>query len=158
MKTVFDKTTRDELISRIDTVNENSQNEWGKMSVYQALKHCTLWDEWIQSNKNNNQAFIGRLFGRMALKKILKNEAPLARNTPTLSELKVKETNGDIASEKKKWIALINEYVHFSNPGFVHPFFGKMTKEQVGQVAYKLTTICGNLIVRSAFLWCLKWS
>jgi hypothetical protein len=137
MKTVFDKTTRDELISRIDVLNENSKNEWGKMNVYQVLKHCTLWDEWIQSNKNNKQAFVGRLFGRMALKKILKDESPLARNTPTLRELKVKETNGDIPSEKKKWIDLINEYAHFSNPGFVHSFFGKMTKEQVGQMAYK---------------------
>ncbi|WP_299501968.1 DUF1569 domain-containing protein [Mucilaginibacter sp.] len=137
MKTVFDKMTRDELISRIDTINENSKNEWGKMNVYQALKHCTLWDEWVQSDNNNKQVFIGRLFGRMALKKILKNDAPLARNTPTLREFKVKETNGDIASEKKKWIALINEYAHFSNSGFVHPFFGKMTKEQVGQMAYK---------------------
>ncbi len=137
MKTVFDKTTRDELISRIDMLNENSKKEWGKMNVYQALKHCRLWDEWIQSNKKYKQAFVGRLFGRMALKKVLKDESPLARNTPTLGELKVKETNGDIASEKKKWIALISEYAHFSNPVFIHTFFGKMTKEQVGQMAYK---------------------
>ena len=137
MKTVFDKTTRDELISRIDALNENSKNAWGKMNVYQVLKHCTLWDEWVQSGKNNKQVLIGRLFGKMALKKVLKNEDPLARNTPTLGELKVKETNGDIASEKKKWIALISEYAHFSNPVFIHTFFGKMTKEQVGQMAYK---------------------
>jgi hypothetical protein len=137
MKKVFDKTTRDELISRIDILNENSKNQWGKMNVYQALKHCILWDEWIQSNRNYEQAFIGRLFGRMALKKILRDEGHLPRNTPTLRELKIKETSGDIASEKKKWIALINKYAHFSNPGFVHSFFGKMTKEQIGQLAYK---------------------
>jgi len=137
MKTVFDKTTRDELTGRIATLNENSKAAWGKMNVYQALKHCTLWDEWVQSDKDNKQAFIGRLFGRMVLKKVLKDEAPLARNTPTLPELRIKETSGDIESEKKKWIALISEYAHFSNPSFVHPFFGKMTKEQVGQMAYK---------------------
>jgi len=137
MKTVFDKTTRDELIGRIDTLNENSKNKWGKMNVYQVLKHCTLWDEWMQRNKSNKQAFIGRLFGKMALKKILKDESPLARNTPTLRELIVKEINGDVASEKTKWIALINEYAHFSNPNFVHTFFGKITKEQAGQLAYK---------------------
>ena|SRR5437879_698456 len=137
MKTVFDKTTRDELISRINTLNENNNAGWGKMNLYQALKHCTLWDEWVQSDKNNRQVLIGRLFGKMALKKVLKDEAPLARNTPTLPELKIKETTGDIAFEKKKWIALINEYAHFSNPCFFHSFFGKMTKEQVGQMAYK---------------------
>jgi len=137
MKTVFDKTTRDELIGRINALDENNQAGWGKMNLYQALKHCTLWDEWAQSGKNNKQAFIGRLFGKMALKKVLKDESPLARNTPTLSEFKIKETTGDIASEKKKWISLINEYAHFSTPEFLHTFFGKMTKEQVGQMAYK---------------------
>src|ERR1700761_9651892 len=101
MKTVFDQTTRDELTGRISMLNEDSKAVWGKMNVYQALKHCTLWDEWIQSDKNNKQAFIGRLFGKMALKKILKDDSPLARNTPTLSEFKIKETTGDIASEKK---------------------------------------------------------
>ncbi|MDR3679615.1 MAG: DUF1569 domain-containing protein [Flavipsychrobacter sp.] len=137
MKTVFDQTTREELINRIETLDENSKSQWGKMNVYQALKHCTLWDEWIQADKNNKQVFIGRLFGGTALKKVLKDDGPLTRNTPTLNEFKIKETSGDIASEKKKWMALINAYAYFSNPGFIHPFFGKMTKEQVGQVAYK---------------------
>jgi len=139
MKTVFDKTTRDELINRIHSLNENGATQWGKMNIYQMLKHCTLWDEWVQSGKNNRQVFVGRLFGKMALKKVLKDEGPLARNTPTLPELKIKETTGDIASEKKKWITLINGYAHFSNHSFFHTFFGKMTKEQVGQLAYKHT-------------------
>jgi len=137
MKTVFDQTNSDELINRINAINETNKTAWGKMNVYQVLRHCTLWDEWMQSDQNNKQVFIGRLFGKMALKKVLKDESPLARNTPTLREFKIKETAGDIASEKKKWVALINEYAHFSNPGFIHPFFGKMTKEQVGQMAYK---------------------
>ena len=137
MKTVFDKPTRDELISRIEALNENNKAAWGRMNLYQALKHCTLWDEWMQSSRDNKQVFIGRLFGKMALKKVLKDEAPLRRNTPTLPEFKIKETTGDIPSEKKKWVALINEYAHFLNPGFNHPFFGKMTKQQVGQMAYK---------------------
>jgi hypothetical protein len=137
MKTVFDKTTRDELISRISSLNENNKAAWGRMNLYQALKHCTRWDEWMQSDKNNRQAFVGRLFGKMALKKALKDEGPLARNTPTLREFKIKETTGDITTEKKMWISLINKYAHFSNPVFFHTFFGKMTREQVGQLAYK---------------------
>ena len=137
MKTVFDQPTRDELIGRINSLNENSKAAWGKMNLYQALKHCTLWDEWVQSGKNNKQVFIGRLFGKMALKKVLKDESPLDRNTPTLPELRIKEPGGDIAAEKRKWVALINEYAHFSNPDFIHTFFGKMTREQVGQMAYK---------------------
>jgi uncharacterized protein DUF1569 len=137
MKTVFDKTTRDELTVRIKMLDENETALWGKMNVYQMLKHCTLWDEWIQSSKNNKRAFVGLLFGRIALRSVMKDESPLTRNTPTLPELIVKETSGDIVAEKKKWTTLIDQYAHYSKPGFVHTFFGKMTREQVGYMAYK---------------------
>ncbi len=136
MKTTFDKATRDELIRRINTLNENSKAQWGKMNVYQMLKHNTLWGEWIADKETHKMVFIGRLFGRMALKSVLKDEKPLRRNTPTLPELIVTE-NGDVEAEKAKWIALLEEHAHFSNPGFVHSFFGKMTEEQIGYMAYK---------------------
>jgi hypothetical protein len=138
MKTVFDQTTRDELIARIHTLNENSQAEWGKMTIYQMLKHCSLWEEWVLGRRTYKRAFVGRLFGKMALNNLLKDEKPLMRNSPTLSHLKIKES-GDVSSQKVKWIALLEEYAHFSNPDFVHSFFGKMTKEQIGYLAYKHT-------------------
>lgn len=139
MKTIFDKTTRDGLIARINTLNENSTAQWGKMNVYQMLKHCILWEGMISGKIKCKRVFIGRLFGKMALKNVSKDETPMMRNAPTSPELKVKEGNGNVAAEKKQWIALIEEYAHFSTPGFVHPFFGKMTKEQVGYHAYKHT-------------------
>jgi len=51
METVFDQPTRDELIRRIDALNENNQGGWGKMNLYQAVKHCAMRDEWMQSDK-----------------------------------------------------------------------------------------------------------
>ena len=128
MKTVFDKIARDELTSRINSLNENKSAQWGKMNVYQMLKHCTLWEEWIQSNKKNKQAFVGLLFGRIALKSVLRDDSPLRHNTPSLPELIIKEPSGDIASEKKKWIALIEQYADYSNPSFVHSFFRENDK------------------------------
>ena len=137
MKTVFDQATRDELISRINALDEHKTAQWGKMNVYQMLKHCTLWDEWMQSGRTNKQAFIGKLFGKMALKNVLKDDSPLRHSTPTLPELIIKESSGDIAAEKTKWIALIGQYAGYSAPTFMHTFFGKMTREQVGLMAYK---------------------
>lgn len=136
MKTIFDKETRDELISRVNTLNEKSAAQWGKMNVYQMMKHCTLWDEMIFGEKQYKQVFMGRLFGKMALKNMLKDDKPVRRNSPTVPGFAVSE-NGDYRSERTKWINLLNRYEHFSNNAFVHPFFGKMTKEQVGQLAYK---------------------
>lgn len=141
MKTIFDKTTRDELINRINLLNPTSSAQWGKMNIYQMLKHCTLWDGWIlgKGEYKYKQIFFGRIFGKMALKDMIKDESPLRRNVPTLAELKVNETNGDVTSEKKKWIALIENYANYSNPNFIHSFLGKMTTEQIGYLAYKHT-------------------
>jgi hypothetical protein len=141
MKTIFDKTTRDELIARINTLNENSTAQWGKMNIYQMLKHNTIWEEWILGKNKPiyKQEFIGRIFGRMMLKRVTKNDKPLGRNVPAGAEFKVKEKSGDVESEKKKLITLIEEYEHYYNPDFIHDFFGKMTKEQVGLFVYKHT-------------------
>ena len=137
MKTVFDKQTRDELIQRINTIDEHKTAQWGKMNVYQMLKHCTIWEDWVRAEQPHQQAFIGRLFGRMALKKVLKDDSPFPHSTPTLPILIIKEQSGDIESEKRKWVAFVEQYANYTNPVFVHTFFGKMTREQVGQLAYK---------------------
>ncbi|RTE55456.1 DUF1569 domain-containing protein [Arenibacter aquaticus] len=141
MKTIFDKTTRNGLIARIELLHENSAANWGKMNVSQMLKHCTLYDEWLLGKNNPiyKQAFIGKIFGKMALKSMIKDERPLKQNMGTLDELKVTESNGNVSVQKEKWIDLIREFEHFSNPDFIHTFFGKMTKEQIGYLDYKHT-------------------
>lgn len=139
MKSVFDNEIRAELIRRIGSLHENSTAQWGKMTVYQMLKHCTLWEDMISGKIRFRRAFIGYIFGRMALRGILKDDAPLRRSTPTIPELIVKETHGDVEAEKLKWTGMLEAYAHFSDPGFIHPFFGKMTREQIGRLVYKHT-------------------
>jgi hypothetical protein len=137
MKTIFDKPTRDELITRMNTLKEHSTPEWGKMTAYQMVKHCTKWEQMIAGEILCKRSFIGRIFGKMALKDFMNADKPLMRNAPTAPELKVTETNGDITAQKAKWIALFEKNAQSSNPYFVHPFFGKMTREQVGCLAYR---------------------
>jgi len=138
MKTVFDKTTRDGLISRIKTLDENSTAQWGKMNIYQMLKHCTLWEDMMTGKTIYKRAFIGLLFGRIALKGFVKDDKPLRRSTPTIPELKI-TGNGDVAAEKLRWISQMEGHARFSNPDLVHPFFGRMTEEQIGYLLYKHT-------------------
>ncbi|TSJ47787.1 DUF1569 domain-containing protein [Fluviicola chungangensis] len=141
MKTIFDEETRNELIVRIQNIPENAQAQWGKMNLYQMLTHCKTWEEWIQGKGNHRykQGFIGKLFGRMALKKITRDDQPFNRGVPTSGQFKVKEPNGDISKKKHEWIQLIQAYENYSNPTFIHDFFGRMTKEQIGLMAYKHT-------------------
>ena len=139
MKTVFEKTTREELIRRIHSLNENNTALWGKMNVYQMTKHCTIWDIWVlgKNNPTYKQEFIGKIFGKGALINNVKDDSPLKRNMPSGKAFMVKETNGTVDMQKNIWAELIAEYEHFSNPDFIHDFFGKMNKEQIGIFAYK---------------------
>ncbi len=137
MKTIFDKNTREELSARVNALNENCRAQWGKMNVNQMLKHCTKWDDMMLGKIQVKQMFLGKLFGKLALKNILKNDKPLGKNSPSAPELIIKEKAGDIAIDKAEWIRRINEYENFQNIYFVHPFFGTMTSEQVGLFVYK---------------------
>lgn len=141
MKTIFDAATREALIQRISLLNENNPQQWGKMNLFQMLKHCSEWDAWIlgENPYNYKQAFLGLIFGKMALRKMIRDEKPFSRNIPTSTPFKVKEKHGDVEALKAKWIALIGNYANYSNPGFIHDFFGKMTTEQIGILAYKHT-------------------
>jgi len=139
MKTVFDKATEDELISRINSLSESSTTEWGKMNVHQMMNHCIMVEEMFLGKTTYSRTFLGRLIGKMALKGMLKDEAPMMRNAPTHPSFKMGNIAGDLAAEKKKWAGLVKEYQKFSSPEFMHWFFGRMTKEQMGQFAYKHT-------------------
>ncbi len=81
---------------------------------------------------------MGFIFGKIALKRMIKDDKPLDKNVPTTSDLKIKG-NGNIKIQKTEWTKLITEYANFSNPAFIHDFFGRMTKEQIGILAYKHT-------------------
>jgi hypothetical protein len=135
MKSIFDKATRDELINRINSLNENSKAQWGKMNVYEMLKHCTQWEEMLLGKKQHKQSFLGRLFGKIALKDMMKDE-PIKPNLPTVPSFKIRGT-GDVAAAKAEWIDLMGKHGLQENKGFVHPFFGKLTAEQAGCMAYK---------------------
>lgn len=135
MKSVFEQSTREELINRINSLQENSAAQWGKMGVSQMIKHCAQWDEMALGKTQYKQSFIGKLFGKMALKDMMK-DGPMKKNMPTVPSFKITE-QGNVAEEKKKWISLIQEYADCSNEGFLHPFFGAMTKHDAGIMAYK---------------------
>jgi hypothetical protein len=138
MKTIFDQDKRIEIIERISSVNENSKALWGRMNVYQMLKHCTLWDEWVlgTNNPEYKQSLLGKVFGKWALKDSVKDDTPMKRNMPA-GFLKVTETKGDVEMQKQKWIERVKQYEHFSNDRFIHDFFGKMTQNQIGILVYK---------------------
>src|ERR1700744_5293778 len=80
MKTILEKKTRDELIDRIHTLTENSKAQWGSMNVYQMTKHGVAWEEMLAGKQQFRQTFLGRLFGKMALRSMIGNDNPVKQN------------------------------------------------------------------------------
>lgn len=141
MKTIFKKGIQEQFIKRIQNSKEGDQPVWGKMNVYQMLCHNTYWNSWILGKGEfvYKQEFIGKIFGKFALRKMIQDEKPLDKNIPTSPQFKVTREKGDLEMEKSKWIELIQSYNEYDNPSFIHDFFGKMSKEQIGHLVYKHT-------------------
>ncbi|MGN7820453.1 DUF1569 domain-containing protein [Chitinophaga sp. 22536] len=137
MKTINDPVVRQEIIRRINALPPNASPEWGHMTLYQMLKHCRLWEEMALGHKTYKRKLVSFLFGKLILKQVLKDEKPMMRGASTAAAMKITGPDGDIAAEKATWIALLESYAHTTVPSVTHPFFGKMTREQMGQLAYK---------------------
>ena len=136
---IFDAAARTKLIQRISSLKEDSRPAWGKMTVYQMAKHCTTWNDWVLGKRDFKikQEFLGKLFGKLALKSNTKNDKPIGRNMPAGKAFTVKEKEGNLLIELSLWKEQIEAYGNYSNPNFIHDFFGKMTEEQIGIFAYK---------------------
>ena len=137
MRTIFDDGLRGQIIGRLNKLTVENQALWGKMSPAQMVKHCRLWEEMIHENKLFRRPLIGRLIGPLILKKVLQTPE-FRRNSPTIPEMLVTDTGIDLDEERQQLIALLSSYPQYTWPdnSFIHPFFGKMTREQIGQMAY----------------------
>ncbi|MET3879830.1 DUF1569 domain-containing protein [Chitinophaga sp. OAE865] len=139
MKTIFDNATREEIISRINTLTGKHTAQWGKMNVYQMTKHCTIWNNWMlgRGHTTYTQGLLGRVFGKMALKGMVNNDRPMKKGMPSGPAFLTKEKTGDLELEKRIWAEQVAAYGYYSNPGFIHDFFGKMKMDEIGIFVYK---------------------
>jgi hypothetical protein len=137
MKTVFDEQTRQELLMRISGLKAGSQPLWGTLNVYQMVQHCIRADDMLTGTLPCKRIFLGRIIGRLALRKVMADDQPFMKNAVTSGELKVAEVQGDLREAITKWTSQIKEFANYNRPSLFHPFFGQMTREQVGYLAYK---------------------
>ena len=138
MKSIFNATDRAAILKRIDSLTQAHKPLWGTMSVAQMARHCALCEEYYYGKIKVGRSLIGRLFGRSAIKGILKDDkATLQKNAPTASPFKVTAPITDLEPEKRRWKVLVAEYAFFEQEEFVHWFFGRLSKQELGQFIYK---------------------
>lgn len=134
MKSIFEENTKEETITRIKNLTNNNNAKWGKMDVAQMLWHCKYPLKVAINNKNEgNGKFFMKLF-----KKSLYSDKPFKKSLPTAKFLVALE-NKNFEEEKTEILNLIEQVHELKsrtnwNP---HPFFGKFTHEQWGQLEFK---------------------
>ncbi len=117
----------------------NSERQWGKMDVAQALTHCALGMEMALGEIRPPRALMGRLIGSIIKPKVFGDDKPFRRNAPSVGELVIRgECNLD--AERIRLCSLIDRFVS-GGPSVCtthpHPFFGPLTPKEWAIAMYK---------------------
>ena len=139
MKNLFEAGRVEEFKRRIAQVRPDSPRQWGTMSPGQMLEHCSRGMETGLGITNPPRMFIGRVIGRMIKSRIMANDEPLRRNTPTAKLLVVNDER-DVEKERARLCGLIERFVA-GGPTVCskhpHMFFGTMTPHEWAILMYK---------------------
>lgn len=141
MRNLFDGETAAALKVRIGEVRPDSDRQWGRMTPAQAIAHCAALFDVAVGNTIPTRMFIGRLIGGMVRGKVLGDDKPLARNSPTDRAL-MKNDADDLDAEKRRLLGLIDRFAGGGAAGCTphpHSFFGRLAPEQWAILTYKHT-------------------
>ena len=131
MKSIFNPTDNQEIISRINSLNPESQAKWGKMTVDQMLSHCIAPIDVAFGNSNLKANFLMRILGKMVKAKMLK-QAVFKKSSPTAPSF-IRTGKYDFEATKNELIEKIQQFEkegHAVIKNTKHPFFGTMTYEE----------------------------
>jgi hypothetical protein len=135
MKNLFNPNDKEEIIQRIQKLTESTQPQWGKMSVAQMLKHCTLPLGVAMTNPKPPRGLFAKIFGGMIKGPVI-GPKPFKKNGFTPKEFKV-ESKEIFNEQKTKLVGMLEKFSPAAVTDKVHPFFGLMTDAEWGQSQYK---------------------
>ncbi len=136
MKSLLEESGYQEILERLQKLNENTKPQWGRMSVGQMAWHCQLPLKVAIKNKDSDVR--SNPLVRWLFKRSMYSDKPWRKNLPTVPSFKATEPK-DFKEELPKLLQLIEDFHQLKsreawNP---HPVFGTFTKQQWGQMQYK---------------------
>ncbi|SIS89252.1 Protein of unknown function [Zobellia uliginosa] len=139
MKNIFDPTDVQELVSRIDNLNAQSQNEWGKMNVAQMMAHCNVAYDMTYTDKYPKPKGFKKFIIKLFAKNMVVGPKPYKRNLRTAAEFLIADER-DFEAEKQKLIAHLEKTqqlgaTHFQNKE--SHAFGPLTSQEWNTLFYK---------------------
>src|SRR5690242_18092268 len=111
MKSLFNVSTKDEIIERINRLRPDSKAEWGKMNASQVLAHLSQAFLTSTGEVKLKRTMMGVLFGGMVKKKVTSSDEPFRKGLPTDKTFIISDER-DFEKEKAKLIALIEKFTN----------------------------------------------
>ena len=139
MKNLFEAARVEEVKERILRLRPVSERLWGRMSAAQAVAHCSAGVELALGDRLPPQMLLGRILGRILKPKVLGNDEPMRRNSPTVKGLVVKDER-NLGKEQERLRGLIDRFAAGGPAGCTnhpHSFFGRLTPEEWAILMYK---------------------
>ena len=139
MKNLFEAARVEEVKQRIASMKPDSARQWGTMKPAQALEHCSRGMETALGDKKPPRVFIGRILGPIVKPKVMENDEPLRRTSPTAKILIVQDER-DLETERTRLRWLIDRFVSAGPAGCTthpHAFFGQLTPDEWAILMYK---------------------
>ena len=139
MKNLFEATRVVEVKERIACLRPDSDRQWGRMNSAQAVAHCTRGFELALGERLPPRLLMGRVIGGIVKPKVVGNDEPLRRNSPTVQGLVVSDDR-DLEMERERLYAKIDRFAAAGPAGCTthpHSFFGRLTPEEWATLMYK---------------------
>jgi Protein of unknown function (DUF1569) len=136
---IFEKNVSDEIVQRINRLNNNTPANWGKMNAAQMLAHCAVTYEMVYDNIHAKPNAFVKFLLKLMVKNNVVNEVPYKQNSGTAPQFLIKD-NKDFNKEKSRLVEYINKTqalgeVHFSNKE--SHSFGVLSKAEWNNMFYK---------------------
>ena len=140
MKNLFDATVANELKARLGKLEPQSERLWGRMTAAQMVAHCAVSMQWAVGELVPEKGpLLTRWIGRLVKPMVVRNDDPIAKNSPTAKSLIVAGER-DLGKERERLLRLIDKFTAGGAAGCTnhpHSFFGKMTPEEWAILTYK---------------------
>jgi hypothetical protein len=139
MKNLFEVARVEEVKKRMAQLRPDSERQWGKMTAAQAVAHCSGGMELALGDRKPPRMLIGRIIGGMIKPKVLGNDEPMRRNSPTVKGLVVQDER-DLGAERERLCGLIDRFAAAGPKGCTshpHSFFGRLTPDEWAILMYK---------------------
>ncbi|HTB98965.1 MAG TPA: DUF1569 domain-containing protein [Terracidiphilus sp.] len=139
MKNLYQPGCVDEVKARIARLRPDSPRQWGKMDAAQALAHCALSLGWACGDTKPDRLVIGRIIGGFIRPKVMGDDEPLRRNSPSAPSLIITNAR-DLAAEQARVATLLDRFVAAGPAGCTthpHSFFGRLTPKEWAILMYK---------------------